>query len=171
MNWKVIVEIPKGSLSWRLWGLRLEKQGRVLLPSLAPRGYPWAMKAPLWEHSAYGRAAGRCSLLTGVGNTSYPNLCHTVPCAISPLSIQCTCPLQEAAARIGLFQSSTNGAGRAVVSTPAAFLQLEKDAPSGGSIAKKHPVHLAGQVGISPNSCLPVQEPLCRALWQTHPPA
>lgn len=54
--------------------------------------------------------------------------------------------------------------GRAVVSTPAAFLQLEKDAPSGGSITKKHPVHLAGQVGISPNSCLPVQEPLCRAL-------
>lgn len=88
MNWKVIVEIPKGSLSWRLWGLRLEKQGRVLLPSLAP----WGLGLPLGHE---GTSVGTLSLRESSwkmfptdrgGEHELPKpLPHSALCHFSPL--------------------------------------------------------------------------------------
>lgn len=75
---------------------------------------------------------------------------------------RCICPLQQVAVRLGLFHSKE--IGKVMASTCPAFLQLEKGAPSGGSIPKQQPMHLPARWGSVPITASFVKAGLHRRL-------
>lgn len=102
------------------------------------------------------RGADRCPLLTGEGNADspasaalrlpglspprpWPHRLGSGKHGVTPLSTQCTFPLQEAAASIGLLQGFGHPVGGAGASTCADSVQFEKVRPLEDQLIKGGP--------------------------------